>query len=98
MEEELQNLIVKVCAGFPTYNVSLTNIFDLRRFSKMVYFAWKHDLGFHPDMFVEALKSTECFKNLTDEDIEDKACYLCSQADFAKSIFHAAFDLESLSV
>ena len=64
----------------------------------MVHYAWKHNLGFHPDMFQEALKATELFKSLPEEEIDAKSDELCLQADFAKSMFHAAFDLDKLSI
>ena len=62
----------------------------------MVHYAWKHEIGFHPDMFKEALKNSELFQNLPDEELNLKSRELCCQADFAKSMFHAAFDLENL--
>ena len=44
MDEELQDLIVKVCTGFPTHDVTITNIFDQRRFARMVHHAWKNEI------------------------------------------------------
>ncbi len=49
-------------------------------------------------MFMNALKETELFRNLSEKEIEAKAHELCNQADFAKSMFHAAFELENLSI
>ena len=59
---------------------------------------WKQGIGFHPDMFMNALKETELFKGLSEKEIETKAHELCNKADFAKSMFHAAFELENLSI
>lgn len=98
MEEKLQELIRNVCSGFTTFDVKVSHIFDVRRFAIVAHYAWKHNIGFHPDMFKTALKSTKLFQTLPDEDIEAKAYELCRQADFAKSIFHAAFELENLSI
>lgn len=98
MDKEFQKLIGNVCAGFPTHDVQLSNIFDIRRFARMAHYAWIHDIGFHPDMFKEALKETELFKNLSDEALDIKSQELCRQADLVKSMFHAAFDLEHLSI
>lgn len=98
MDETLQELIQKVCSGFPTYDVGVSNVFDQRRFAKMVYYAWKHAIGFHSDMFKNALMNTELFHSLPEHEIEAKADELCQQADFAKSMFHAAFDLENLTI
>lgn len=98
MEDRLQELIRNVCSGFPTVDVNVSHIFDARRFAIMVHFAWKHDIGFHPDMFKAALKATELFQAMPDNVIEEKASELCYQADFAKSMYHAAFDLEHLSL
>lgn len=98
MEKHLQELIHEVCESLPTRDVEITNVFDLRRFAQMAHYAWKQEIGFHPDMFTNALKATELFKNLPEEDIKAKALKLCSKADFAKSMFHAAFDLVKLSI
>lgn len=49
-------------------------------------------------MFMNALKETELFKGLSEKEIETKAHELCNKADFAKSMFHAAFELENLSI
>ncbi|MBD5263286.1 MAG: hypothetical protein HDS39_04345 [Bacteroides sp.] len=98
MDERLQELIFAVCNGFPTRDVSVSQVFDQQRFARMVHYAWKHNLGFHPDMFQEALKATELFKSLPEEEIDAKSDELCLQADFAKSMFHAAFDLDKLSI
>ena len=98
MDKKLQELIFAVCDGFPTRDVSVSHVFDQRRFAIMAHYAWKHNLGFHPDMFQEALKATELFKSLPEEDLEKKANQLCIRADFAKSMFHAAFELEKLSI
>ncbi len=98
MEEHLQELIHNVCNGFPTRDVEIINVFDQRRFARMAHYAWKHGIGFHPDMFMNALKETELFRNLSEKEIEAKAHELCNQADFAKSMFHAAFELENLSI
>ncbi len=84
MEEHLQELINNVCGGFPTRDVEIINVFDQRRFARMVHYAWKQGIGFHPDMFMN--------------EIETKAHELCNKADFAKSMFHAAFELENLSI
>lgn len=48
-------------------------------------------------MFKEALKTAKVFSLLSDDELEDKARTLCLQADFAKAMFHAAFELEELS-
>ena len=64
----------------------------------MVHYAWKHDIGFHPEMFKKALKETELFRNLSDEVLNNKSAELCNQADFAKGILHATFDIEKLSI
>ena len=64
----------------------------------MAHYAWKHEIGFHPDMFKDALMKTELFHSLPEQEIETRADELCHQADFAKSIFHAAFDLENLTI
>ena len=98
MDETLQELIQKVCSEFPTYDVGVSNVFDLRRFAKMAHYAWKQGIGFHPDMFKNALMNTEVFHYLQEHEIETKAHELCQQADFAKSVFHAAFDLENLTI
>ncbi|WP_300906032.1 hypothetical protein [uncultured Bacteroides sp.] len=98
MDETLQELIQKVCSGFPSYDVGVSNVFDLRRFAKMAHYAWKHEIGFHPEMFKEALMNTDQFHSLSENEIEAKADELCQQADFAKSMFHAAFDLENLTI
>ncbi len=98
MEEELQKLIYTLCDGFPTRDVIVSNISDHKRLAIMAHYAWKHEIGFHPDMFKEALKATRMFKNLSERELEDKANLLCNQADFATSMFHAAFDLAKLSI
>lgn len=98
MDEKLQELIQTVCSGFPTLDVNVSQVFDLRRFARMVHYAWKNEIGFHPDMFTEALKKAELFKNLNEDELESKANELCHQADFAKSMFHATFKLEKLSL
>ena len=92
MDQELQNLIQLVCSSFTTYDVKVSHIFDLRRFARMAHYAWKHDIGFHREMFKNALKETELFGNLTDEELDEKSLDLCLQAEFAKGILHAAFD------
>ncbi len=63
----------------------------------MAHYAWKQEICFHPDMFKEALQSNVAFSNLSEEDLEDKAHELCNQADFAKMMFHTAFDIEGLT-
>lgn len=98
MDEKLQGLIHEVCSGFPTHDVNLSQVFDLRRFARMTHYAWKNNIGFHPEMFTEALKEADMFKNLNEDELESKAYELCCQADFAKSMFHAAFDIENLSL
>lgn len=98
MEEKLKELIFKVCAGFPTRDVCICNISDQKRFARMSHYAWKYELGFHPDMFKEALSSLDKFKCLSGDELDTKANELCKEADFAKSMFHAAFDLEKLSI
>lgn len=98
MDSRLQELILDVCHGFPSRDVSVSHIFDFRRFAKMVHYAWKNEIGFHPDMFKDALRSDNLFNSLSEEELEAKASELCSQADFAKTIFHAAFDLEKLTI
>lgn len=64
----------------------------------MVHYAWKQNIGFHPDMFKDSLKETELFQNLLEEVLDAKSAELCRQADFAKGILHAAFDLENLKI
>jgi len=49
-------------------------------------------------MFKDALMNTDQFHSLSENEIEAKADELCQQADFAKSMFHAAFDLENLTI
>lgn len=98
MDSTLQKLIADVCQGFPTQDVGVSQIFDARRFALMVHYAWKHEIGFHPDMFEETLRGSDVFSNLSDEELEMKACEVCHQADFAKLMFHAAFDLEGLTL
>ena len=98
MDQELQELIQRVCSGFPTHDVNVIQIFDMRRFARMVYYAWKHDIGFHPEMFKTALKGTELFGNFSEEALDAKSAKLCHQADFAKGILHAAFDIENLPI
>lgn len=98
MDEILQELISRVCEGFPSRDVIISNVSDQKRLAVMSHYAWKHKIGFHPDMFRDALKSTSMFKCLKEEELDSKANELCNQADFAKSLFHAAFDLEKLSI
>lgn len=98
MEDKLQDLIFKVCEGLTSLDVSIYHIFDQRRFARMAHFAWKNGIGFHPEMFKIALKKIEKFNCLTDEEIEQKSHELCTQADLTKSMFHAAFDLEGLTI
>lgn len=62
----------------------------------MVHYAWKNSLSFNPEDFKEILKTVDKFKILSEEELEAKAKLLCDQADFAKSMFYAAFDLEKL--
>lgn len=78
--------------------MGVSNVFDQRKFARMAHYAWKHEIGFHPDMFRDALKNTDIFQSLPENEIEAKAHELCRQADFAKSVFHAAFDLENLTI
>ncbi len=96
--KKLQELIQDVCNGFPTQDVEIINVFDQRRFAQMAHYAWKQGIGFHPDMFKEALMNTDLFRSLPENEIEAKADELCQQADFAKSMFHAAFDLDNLTI
>lgn len=99
MEEQLQSLIRELCSNFTSQDVRISsNVFDLRRFAKLTHYAWIHDLGFHPDMFKNALKEVELFQSLSDDDLNAKSAELCHYADFAKSIFKAAFDLEKLTL
>lgn len=49
-------------------------------------------------MFKNALKEVELFQSLSDDDLNAKSAELCHYADFAKSIFKAAFDLEKLTL
>ena len=98
MDEKLQDLIHEVCSGFQTHDVNVSQVFDLRRFARMTHYAWKNNIGFHPDMFTEALKETVLFKSLNEDELESKANELCCQADFAKSMFHVAFEIEKLSL
>ena len=64
----------------------------------MAHYAWKNQKVFNPDMFKEVLLSVEKFQNLSEEEIEGMANELCSQADFATSLFHAAFDLNKSTI
>ena len=64
MDETLQELIQNVCSGFPSFDVSVSNLFDQRRFARMAHYAWKHEIGFHPDMFKNALMNTNLFQTL----------------------------------
>ncbi len=98
MDEKLQKLLYAVCSGFPTRDVRVCNIFDQRRLVRMAHYAWKNNIGFHPDMFKCAMKNIELFQSLSEEELDSKAEYLCLQADSAKSVFHVAFDLEHLSI
>ncbi len=98
MDETLKELIQKVCSGFPSFDVSVSNHFDQRRFVRMAHYAWKHEIGFHPDMFKNALMNTNLFQTLPENEIEAMATELCHKADFAKSMFHMAFDLEKLTI
>lgn len=98
MDKTLQGLIEDVCKGFPSPDVEVTNVFDERRFARMAHYAWKHELGFNPKMFKDALKETPNFQRLSEDALEKKANELCLQACFAKAMFHAAFDLENLSI
>lgn len=98
MDKTLKELIQKVCFGLNTFDVSVSNVFDQRKFATMAHYAWKHEIGFHPDMFKIALMNTDLFHSLSENEIEATANKLCHQADFAKSMFHAAFDLENLTI
>lgn len=98
MDQKLQELIQGVCSELPTLDVRISNVFDLRRFARMAYYAWKQDIGFHPEMFKDSLKKTELFQNLPEEVLDAKSIELCHQADFAKDILHATFDLENLKI
>ena len=98
MEETLQNLILELCLQFPYRDVNITNIFDQRRFVKVVHYAWKYEIGFHPYLFKTALEATELFGSLPENEIEQASRELCIKADFVKSMFHSAFDLENLSI
>lgn len=97
MKDQLKYLIENVCSGLTSLDVSISQIFDQCRFARMAHYAWKNEIGFHPEMFKEALKKIEKFNRLSEEELELKSRELCSQADFAKSMFHAAFDMENLS-
>lgn len=98
MDDKLQELVHTVCQGFPTCDVKVSQVFDLRRLARMVHYAWKNNIGFHPDMFKDELKETRLFQNLSDEELDAKSSQLCHQADFAKGILHATFDLEHLKI
>lgn len=99
MEEHLQSLIRELCSNFTSQDVRISsNVFDLRRLAKLAHYAWIHDLCFHPDMFKNALKEVELFQSLSDDELNAKSVELCHHADFAKSIFKAAFDLEKLTI
>lgn len=98
MDQELQNLIQRLCLGFPTHDVNVSQIFDMRRFARMVHYAWKNEIGFHPEMFKNALKETDLFGNLSEEVLDAKSAQLCHQSDLAKGVLHAAFDIEKLSI
>ncbi len=98
MDETLQELIYKVCSEFPTLDVEVCNIFDQRRFARMTHYAWKNGIGFHPDMFKNALKHSNLFQGLCEEELDEKSSQLCHQADFAKNMLHATFDLEHLTI
>ncbi len=64
----------------------------------MVHYAWKNHLSFNTEDFKETLKVVDKFKNLSEENLETKATELCDQAEFAKSMFYAGFELENLSI
>ena len=49
-------------------------------------------------MFKHALMNTNLFQTLPENEIEATAIELCHKADFAKSMFHVAFDLEKLTI
>lgn len=98
MNEDLQKLIHRVCSSFPTQDVEISNVFDLRRFAHMVHYAWKNEIGFNPAMFKDALKNTENFQSLSEEELDVKSSQLCRQADFAKALLHASFELEHLKI
>lgn len=96
MNQELQNLIQRLCSGLLTHDVSISQIFDLRRFAQMTHYAWKHEVGFHPDMFKKSLKETKLFRDLSDEVLDEKSVALCRQADFALNILRLTSDIDSL--
>lgn len=94
MDQELQDLIQCVCSGFTTHDVRVSQIFDVQRFAKMTHYAWKHEIGFHPEMFKKALRGTEVFRNLSEEELDEKSRELCRQADLAKDILRVASEIE----
>ncbi len=98
MDGKLQELIYEVCNGFPSRDVKISQIFDQRRFVRMVHYAWKNNLSFNTEDFKETLKVVDKFKNLSEENLETKAIELCDQAEFAKLMFYTAFELENLSI
>ncbi|MGN0224256.1 MAG: hypothetical protein ACI4AM_09580 [Muribaculaceae bacterium] len=97
MDQELQKLIFFFCEGLPTREVDIYNSFDLKRFARVIHCAWKHKIGFHPDMFKNALKEVEVFQPLSDEELTAKSMKLCEQADFAKSMYQLIRDEEITS-
>ena len=66
-------------------------MFDQRGFARMAHYAWKNEIGFHPDMFKEVLINTDMFRYLSENEIKAKANEICRQADYAKAMYHAAF-------
>ena len=98
MNDNLKKLIQDLCAGFPTQDVCVSNVFDQRRFARMVHYAWKQDKNFNQEVFKNVLKETELFKNLSDEELEKKSEVLCHYANFAKSMVYTAFNLEKLPI
>ena len=98
MDDKLQELIFEVSSHLTPGDLKISHIFDLRRFAKMAHYAWINEIGFHPSMFKESLKKAELFSSIPEDTLEDMALQLCIQADFAKSMFHAAFDIEKLPI
>lgn len=98
MENKLQELINSLCSGFITTDVRISHICDVRRFATMIHYAWKHDTGFHPDMFYTGLKQSKLFQSLPENELTEKSAELCKQADLVWLVFRAAFDIEKLSL
>lgn len=93
MDQKLLEMTQAVCSGFTTRDVNVYQILlNLHEFQRMVYYAWKLNVGFNPFMFKNALKRTKIFQDLSEEELDEKSSELCYLANFAESMFHAAFE------